>query len=442
MRDPQASLTIGDTAVTRHLHAPLPSDHLLRTELARGWVADGRLVPFAFDGDREIHAPKLGFVSQPTEWCDDQLLDAGALTLGLQQEAVEGGYDLKDASAWNVLFDGCRPVFCDLLSFQPLVDRPWWADGQFARHFILPLAVARLKGLHGRTAFVLSRDGLSPEDARRLLGPARFLTRYWPAMAEGRKTASAPVPAPAFASRDAIARYRRGLQESFRWMLGQRVADMGRAGSNWSRYRDERGHYAEGSVDRKRELVGQWLKRLAPDWLLDLGCNTGEFSRMASAGGSRVVALDSDHDAIQALYRAQAGDARIHPVIAPLDDLSGGRGWGGAEHPGLVQRLEGRFDVVLMLALVHHLGVSSAIPLAEVAKFLRRCTRRWAVVEWISETDPQMELLCWQRQRQPGEFGLVAQRAAFCDAGFVVREGAAISDGRGILALLEVEAGR
>lgn len=439
MRDPDATLRIDGTHVTRHLRQPLPEWHFLRSPLASRWVSEGRLVPFAVRGPQHVEADCLPFVSQPTEWCDAQLFDAARLTLDLQLEAVADGFDLKDASAWNVLFSGARPVFCDLLSFVPLAERKWWAAGQFARHFILPLALRRVKGVHTRNAFLVSRDGLLPEEARRLLGWSRFLTRFWPAMAGGGSAATEPVPQanPVREAPSAIAAYRRGLHETFSWMV-QGGRPSGALKSNWFAYRDQRAHYPVGSVDRKREVIQRWLTTVAPGWVLDLGCNTGEFSRLSADAGARVVAIDGDHDAIQSLYLSQRGAQAIHPMIASLDDMSGGRGWEGREHPGLASRLAGAFDLVLMLALIHHLVVSNSLPLSEVAAFVKRCTRTWAVVEWIDAADPQMVLLCSQRHRQPAEFGMALQRQAFLDAGFEIVEEVPLEPSTRRLALLRI----
>jgi SAM-dependent methyltransferase len=439
VRDPDATLRVGETGVTRYLRQPLPESHFLHSPLASRWVGEGRLVPFTVRGPQHVEAERLPFVSQPTEWCDTQLFDAARLTLDLQAEAVAEGFDLKDASAWNVLFSGAKPVFCDLLSFVPLVERKWWAAGQFARHFILPLALRRVKGVHARNAFLVSRDGLLPEEARRLFGWSRFLTRYWLAMAGGGSAAKAPPSRTHLVaeSPSAIVAHRRGLHETFSWMVqGGRPA--GAPTSHWSAYRDERGHYPVGSVERKRELMQSWLRTVSPGWVLDLGCNTGEFSRLSADAGARVVAIDGDHDAVQSLYQSLRGSQAIHPLIASLDDMSGGRGWEGREHPGLAQRLAGAFDLVLMLALVHHLAVSNSVPLSEVAAFVKRCTRSWAVVEWIDETDPQMVLLCSQRQRQPAEFAMALQRQAFLDAGFDVVEEVVLHPASRRLALLKV----
>jgi hypothetical protein len=84
------------------------------------------------------------------------------------------------------------------------------------------------------------------------------------------------------------------------------------------------------------------------------------------------------------------------------------------------QRLEGAADLVLMLALIHHLAIGAAIPLEDVARFAYRCSRDALVLEVLNEDDPQLVSLCRQRRREPAEFGAACQRTAFEAAGFRV----------------------
>lgn len=434
MRDPRGVLSlVGDWAL-RRLHSALPSDDFLRTDLARQWVTAGRLVDYEIADDQTIKSPRLPFVTFPDEWCDAQNFDAASLTLELQVEAVEAGFDLKDASAWNVLFDGAKPIFCDLLSFAPLQYKPWWAAGQFIRHFLLPLLLARDAGLHTSVAFRAWRDGVSPESARAMLGASRFLTRYWPLMVSaGSDRAHGGLDCTSISE---VRQHRRSLHASLQWMLNGVRPVQHCSATTWSSYEEQRGHYSEASIDFKRSQVGEWLNSLRPGWVADFGCNAGEFSFIARRGGANVVALDADHGAVQRLYRRLAGNSGIYPVFAQLDDIGQGRGWAGVEVPGLAARLTGSVDVVMMLALVHHLAVSAAVRLSEIAHFAYNCTRQWVIVEWLDSSDPLLRGLCSERRRDPSEFSLQRQREAFVAAGFVVEATSPLPDSSRMLALL------
>lgn len=434
MRDPQARAVLQPGAVFRHLREDLPADHPLHSSHAQRWIEQGWLIPFEWDGPRRLTSPRVPFVSAPDEWCDLQFADAANLTLSLLESANEASCDLKDASAWNVVFDGCKPVFCDLTSIEPLTTHHWWAAGQFARHFILPLWLSAETDTPAGNIFRMCREGASPEFARGLLGWRRFLSRCWPLLVEQSNNAAAPETASAASPKTLT--HRKHLVTSLRWML-ESVTPQDTMRTQWSRYTTEREHYSDAALARKKQLVDQWISHLHPACSLDLGCNTGEFTRIAVAHGSKVIAIDSDHGSVQTLYRDHPNSTLVHPVRAPLDDVRGGSGWAGREHAGLPERLCGQADLVMMLALIHHLTVGYAIPLEEIAKFAAGCTRRWLIIELIDPADPKLITLCAQRRRHPGEFTLARQRTALDEAGFVVRQEEALSPGHRILALLE-----
>ena len=433
MRDPAAALCFEPDHVVRNLRTPLGDDHFLKSALARRWVDRGDLVDFRIVDDRTVEAPRLPFVSYPTEWCDSQLHAAGQLTLKLQSEAVEAGFDLKDASAWNVIFDGGRPLFCDLMSFEPLRRKQWWAAGQFARHFILPLLLAKRRGLHSHQCFAMWRDGVPGDVARRLLGPARFLSRYWPLVTAGTGEAGLAIAEPS--EHSAMQNFREGLQTSLAWMLNGVRPMPRRVPTHWQNYVEEREHYSAKDLTCKQEVLAHWLDECQPGWVLDLGCNSGEFSRLAQARGAQVVAADLDHGAIERL-RSESLNG-VYPVLANLDDVSGGRGWSGSEFPGLIKRWEQRFDLTMMLALIHHLALGCAIPLDAIARLATKVSRRWLVVELLTIEDPQVQKLLIQRQRPPGDFEIAKQKQAFEAAGFQSMREIPLPSGRRTLCLMD-----
>jgi hypothetical protein len=84
-------------------------------------VTDRKLVAFDL-----VDTPSIGItfevetipvVSYPYEWSFDMLKDAALLTLELSELSLEQNLILKDASAFNILFNRNRPIFIDLLSF-------------------------------------------------------------------------------------------------------------------------------------------------------------------------------------------------------------------------------------------------------------------------------------------------------------------------------------
>ena len=412
MRDPQGRLRFeGDAAIREVLPGGL-AGAFLNHPLAQELVRHGVLVPFEWQAAGRLVSPRLPLVSLPFEWCDAQFRAAAMLTLDVAGQALREGFELKDASAWNVVFDGVRPMFCDHLSFEPIRSREWWAFGQFCRHFLLPLAGARQRGLHAGETFAAHRDGMTSERARALLGPRGLLSRVGPLLwCAGARANADAAGLHASTPKGGGARHAALIQYGH-WCLGRPPAEA--TGGAWAGYVGARPHYSETAAAQKRSRVGTWLAELRPPVVLDLGANTGEFSRLALEHAQRVVAVDADHDCIENLFRsAPQGRARLHPMVANLADLGGGRGWAGSEFAGLHERLAGQADVVMMLALTHHLRFAEGIPLEEIAALAAHWSRSHLILELLHPDDPMVVQLATQRRQSPKSFTVDEQLRAF-----------------------------
>lgn len=407
MRDPDGSIQFVGDKVIRQIHSGAAAKNFLMSETAAALVQSNQLVPYMFTSPDTLESPRLPFISYPFEWCDAHLHLAGQLTLDISCHILADGYELKDASAWNVIFQGSRPVFCDHLSFQPIATSQWWAFGQFARHFLLPLAVSKRRGLKSHQSYSTFRDGMQPGTARKLLGLSRYLTRHWPLLLESKSTHQSTVLAPLKESKSLHG----GLYGFCQFLLdGSKPR---RAASRWAHYTSLRTHYTDVASTEKREKVGEWLRNTKPRWVVDLGCNTGEFTKLAAETGADVIAVDSDHDSIQKLVMSLDQTMSIHPLISDLGDMVGGRGWCGDEFPSLMTRLHQRADMVIMLALTHHLAISEGIYLQKIAQMAANITRDFAIVEMLDAADPMVQHLCSQRQRNPRDFSMSTQMEAF-----------------------------
>ena len=88
-------------------------DAFLASGLADRLIASGRLVGHEVvdladaatpDARAVIKPDPIEFISYPYEWTFGELQDAALLTLDIELEALEAGWTLKDASAYNVQF--------------------------------------------------------------------------------------------------------------------------------------------------------------------------------------------------------------------------------------------------------------------------------------------------------------------------------------------------
>ena len=107
----------------------------------------------------------------------------------------------------------------------------------------------------------------------------------------------------------------------------------------------------------------------------DLGANDGTFSRLATERGASTVAFDVDPVAVEKNYRRSwwsGASGTCSPLLLDLINPSPRSGWA---HEERTFGDRGPVDLVLALALVHHLAIAHNLPLARIAEFLRQDAR-------------------------------------------------------------------
>jgi hypothetical protein len=87
--------------------------------------------------------------------------------------------------------------------------------------------------------------------------------------------------------------------------------------------------------------------------------------------------------------RAAEKRASVLPLVANISRPSPAIGWWNQEHPSFLERASAKSDLVLALALTHHLLVSERIPLAEIARLFAALTTRTLIVEYVGPADPR-----------------------------------------------------
>ncbi len=346
-----------------------------------------------------LEHPRVFFPSYPWEWTPGQWVAAGELTLELCSQLLREGWILKDATPLNILFDGARPVFVDLLSIERRDPRSplWLAYGQFARTFLLPLAAYKHLGWP-LAATLNRRDGYEPVDLypylsgfERWSAPLRSLVTL-PYLFETRKRGGGAPPKLQQEPEIATAVLERNLR-GFRKEL--HALEPGRRDSRWSEYQVAADHYSDQERQQKQAFVDRAMQSLRPGSVLDIGGNTGHYSRIAASVGARVVAWDTDVASSDRSWRqAQAAGLPILPLVADVARPTPAVGWRNAESLTLLERAHDRFDCVMMLGILHHLLLADQIPMADVAALLASLTRRAGIVEWVPKTDVRYIDLC------------------------------------------------
>lgn len=354
---------------------------------------------------KTIEPERIPFISYPYEWTFSQLKDAALLTLKIQKKALAHGMILKDASAYNVQFIGRQPVFIDTLSFKKYEPgEAWEGYRQFCEHFLAPLALARYSSYDALKMLRVELEGLTLDLATKLL-PRRARLRpglfshlylhnasqkkYQNIASERGTTAVTQRKVSPFALQGIIS----SLESSISKLRPPQQQ------TEWGDYYTFT-NYSEKGFEYKRKLVKKMLDTVTPTpkMVWDMGANNGEFSVIAADSDMYTVAMDIDPLAVERNYRAKANDqqkAMMLPLVQDCINPSPANGFMGKERDSLFER--GPADVVMALAIIHHLAIGRNVPLDRLAELFAQLGKH-VIIEFVPKGDSKVDILLASRR--------------------------------------------
>ena len=406
-RDPSGFVFLRNGVVYRQVNRIYKEhyDHFIASGLYDALVERGLLIPHievsVESGDAEaykvLQPERVPFISYPYEWCFSQWKDAALTTLEVQQTAFDFGMCLKDASAFNIQFVAGRPLLIDTLSFEKYREgTPWIAYRQYCEHFLAPLALMARRDVRLGQLFTNHVDGLPLDLVSRLL-PSRTWLRAALLIHVHLHAKSQRKYANKKRGRGAAKISRRGYLGLLDSLKSATLAQNYKLkASDWTEYYADN-NYTHEAADHKKALVRDFIGEVKPRTSWDLGANDGTFSRMAGDQGSLTISLDADSASVEANYRRCRRENRgnVLPLCVDLTNPTPALGWAGEERMTLPSR--GKPDLVLALALIHHLAIGNNTPLERVAEFLAQIGRH-LVVEFVPKEDSQVQRLLASRE--------------------------------------------
>src|SRR5687767_32725 len=364
---------------------------------------------------------RIPFVTYPHEWSAAMFKEAALFHITLFGALGDHGLTIKDWHPHNILFSGTRPVFVDFTSIIPIADLPgqphlqsiqssgtmgalWDATSNavykmyrlmFEPYFGLPLLMMH-RGLHAQARRRIYETTLNSSESvithiEAFNGSLATRARY---ALESRLLM--------FALAD------RGQSKTRFFKLLRRIVASRNAAvrrSDYSSYYEDKKEAfpATPSDDwtHKQHGVHSTLTRLKPRTVLDIGSNTGWFSKLAARLGSMVVAVDMDEASIDRLFNeASEQSLEILPLVAnlmsPLPPLyprtypdEPSLSLIGESHSPMVTQPDERLrcEMVLALAIVHHLALGQSLTFEDIAAKFDRLAEHSVCVEFVDIDD-------------------------------------------------------
>ena len=407
-RDPNGFIFFYNRSIHRQVNRIYKSsyDHLIDSDLYKTIVDTKLLIPHeevVIDYEQSGNAYKIIkpeqilFISYPYEWCFSQLKDAALTTLKIQKQALDFGMSLKDCSAYNIQFRKGKPIFIDTLSFEKYRNgEPWVAYKQFCQHFLAPLALMSYRDIRLSQLLRIYIDGVPLDLASSILPlRSRFKLSMLSHIHLHAKSQNY------FTNKTVNTKSRKISHQSFLGIIDSLESAIKKLnwqakGTEWADYYEDT-NYSSESHQHKKQIVSEFLDRINPESVWDLGANNGTFSRIASDRGIKTISFDLDPVAVEKNYIecVKKSETNILPLLLDLTNPNPGIGWENQERVSLLER--GPTDTVFALALIHHLSISNNVPFDKISSFLRSICKS-LIIEFVPKNDSKVQRLLSSRE--------------------------------------------
>ena len=299
----------------------------------KGLIVETRITEFKLNGYGLIlwHR-RIPFLTRPEEWSRKFLRDAALCGIELNLELLPFGLGTIDFHCANIQQQGrCSPVWIDLGSICPLnsIDQGKGALSELQKYYLRPLyLLSQNKNLNRACRLLLADGGLEENEFNDLTNS------FIPTAGQDRRDQ---------------------LEKIHKWVSTLSFPSLS---TEWENYQPKSNNFDFDSnkADPRSKIVYDIIQNLQPEKVVDLSCNAGNFSLMAGRLGAAVFAVDLDEGAIEKLYDLTKNIEENISITAALRNLA-------VEQKHIIQG-----ELVLALALSHHIGISQRYPFSIIAK--------------------------------------------------------------------------
>jgi ribosomal protein L11 methylase PrmA len=354
-----------------------------------------------------VKTEKIPFVSYPYEWSFSQFKAAALLTLKINLIALDYGMILKDASMFNVQFIGCKPIFIDLSSFEIYENNSLWSGyQQFCRHFLAPLLLASYKDVRLMKLLLANMDGIDLSFTKKMV-PIKsyfnsgvllhlFLNSSGLEISNKRKIEL---------KKKSLRLILIHLTETIQNLKLKNKK------SKWGNYYNDT-NYLDTGLSQKSLIIESFIKKYEINTALDVGANDGKFSKILTNRFIYTVSADIDELAVEKNFLNAEKDKNesllsLHLNIA---NPSPSIGWDNTERKSFFYRAN--FDLILALAIVHHLFITFDISFEMIAEKFSKIGK-YLIIEFPTPADEKVLFISRNKPFRVLKYNLINFRNAF-----------------------------
>ena len=342
-----------------------------------------------------LYPTQIPFQSYPFEWSYTQWRKAILSYLRINNIALKYGMILKDATPYNFYLIGGKAVMFDTSSFMFFNENDSWiAYRQFCEEFLSPVALIHYNGAEWSKLTMANLRGM----------PLSFVSKQLPIKSWFNLTTLLHIHLHSKysgnnESKEIGNKKNKGFTlekiKSLQKMIFNTISTWNKSHqfiNHWSTYYENDIESQEYLKD-KEATIRKWLEIIKPKSVTDLGANTGKFSFIAAEYAERVISIEGDEkcvDEIEEQINVRKLD-NIYTLLGNVAEPSPALGLLNMETNSIYIRAND--DLVLGLALVHHLYISNRLNFNQITLIFEKFSSKYLIVEFIPINDKKVQLL-------------------------------------------------
>ena len=319
--------------------------------------------------------------SYPFEWSFDMLKDASLVFLKVVHECIEADLSVHTASSNSIVYHEGRMKFRGILDISGVSNRDEWPGySKFLEVFVFPLFFGAIFELDPAAWWKATLRGMSFDEAVKLLKKheqfQNLLNELGIPLEDHFKSEICIEKGNAREKIHILKKLLESLEKQYS------IQDL-----HWKSYQRDNS-YTDPDIRNKENFITQSIAKIKAKNVVDIGANTGHYSKLAQGKVSHVVSVDSESVCIDDLY----GEIKnreiknITPLLLNLLNPTTDSGFSFGEYKNIFTRINA--DFFLMLAFMHHI-TPIHVDLDVFVKSLKNVAKS-GVIEWIS---PDEEML-------------------------------------------------
>jgi 2-polyprenyl-3-methyl-5-hydroxy-6-metoxy-1,4-benzoquinol methylase len=352
---------------------------------------------------------QIPFQSYPFEWSYTQWRKSILAYLRINHIALKYGMILKDATPYNFYLTGGKAVMFDTSSFMFFKENDSWiAYRQFCEEFLSPVVLMLYNGSEWSKLTMANLRGM----------PLSFVSKQLPLKSWFNLTTLLHIHIHSKYSgynqlEQKESKKNKGFTlEKIKSLQKMIISTL----SKWEKPHQYKSHwssYYENDIESQEYLedkeatIRKWLEIIKPKSVIDLGANTGMFSFIAAEYAERVISLEGDEKCVDEIEeKISITNSNIFTLIGDVAEPSPTIGFLNRATESIYKR--GASDVVLGLALVHHLHISNRLSFEQISLIFASYSNEYLIVEFIPITDNKLQLLIKDKKVDLNNYNQVA----------------------------------